>query len=104
VNALETLRAIRRQPEALEAFIAELEPSVVPFATEELRDPDETNARRIVERLAVALQASLLLRHGDGEAAEAFIASRLQRKGGRTYGTLPRRLDFSAIIDRHQPR
>jgi putative acyl-CoA dehydrogenase len=104
VNALETLRAIRRQPEALEAFIAELEPAVVPFATEELGDPDETNARRIVERLAVALQASLLLRHGDGEAAEVFIASRLQRNGGRTYGTLPRRLDFSAIIDRHQPR
>jgi putative acyl-CoA dehydrogenase len=104
VNALEALRAIRRQPEALEAFIAELEPSVVPFATEELGDPDETNARRIVERLGVALQASLLLRHGDGEAAEAYVASRLQRKSGSTYGTLPRGLDFSAIIDRHQPR
>jgi putative acyl-CoA dehydrogenase len=104
VNALETLRAIRRQPEALEAFIAELEPSVVPFATKILDVEDETHARRIVERLALALQASLLIRHGVEPVAEAFVASRLNGDGGRGYGTLPRGIDFEAIIDRHRPR
>jgi putative acyl-CoA dehydrogenase len=103
VNALETLRAMRRQPEALEAFLAELEPSVVAFATAELDDEDESNARRIVERLALALQASLLLRHGDEVAAEAFVASRLRGDGGRMYGTLPNGLDYAAIIERHRP-
>jgi len=103
VNALETLRAIRRQPEAFEAFIAELEPSVVPFATKVIADEDETHARRIVERLALALQASLLIRFGDGDAAEAFVSSRLRGDGGRGYGTLSRR-DFGAIIERHRPQ
>jgi putative acyl-CoA dehydrogenase len=103
VNALETLRAIRRQPEALEAFIAELEPSVVAFATNVIADEDETQARRIVERLALALQASLLIRFGDGDAAEAFVSSRLRGDGGRGYGTLSRG-HFGAIIERHRPQ
>ena len=104
VNALETLRAINREPEALDAFLAELEPSVVPFAKAELEERDEPQARRVVERLALALQASLLLRHGDPEVAEAFVASRLRGEGGRSYGTLPRALDFGAIIERHRPQ
>ena len=104
VNALETLRAINRQPEALDAFLAELEPSVVPFATAELEERDELQARRVVERLALALQASLLLRHGDPDVAEAFVASRLRGEGGRSYGTLPRGLEFAAIIERHRPQ
>jgi putative acyl-CoA dehydrogenase len=103
VNAFETLRAIRRQPEALEAFIAELEPSVVRFATELLDDADESHARRIVERLALALQASLLIRFGDGDTAEAFVSSRLRGDGGRSYGTLTGG-DFGAIIERHRPQ
>jgi putative acyl-CoA dehydrogenase len=103
VNALETLRAIRRQPEALDAFLAELETSVVPFATAELDEPDESHARRIVERLALALQASLLIRHGDPNVAEAFVASRLRGDGGRSYGTLPSGVHFTAIVERHRP-
>jgi putative acyl-CoA dehydrogenase len=102
VNALETLRAVDRQPEALEAFLAELEPSVVPFATAGLAERDEPQARRVVERLALALQASLLLRHGDPDVAEAFIVSRLRGEGGRSFGTLPRGLDFAGIVERHQ--
>jgi putative acyl-CoA dehydrogenase len=103
VNALETLRAIHRQPEALDAFLAELEPSVRSFATAELEDQDERHGRRLVERLALALQASLLVRHGDPEVAEAFVASRLHADGGRSYGTLPRGVDCAAIIERHRP-
>jgi putative acyl-CoA dehydrogenase len=103
VNALETVRAIRRQPDGLDAFMAELEPSVVPYVTPVLVDQNEGQARRIVERLALALQASLMLRHAGADTAEAFVASRLGGEGGRTYGTLPRGLDFAAIIERHRP-
>jgi hypothetical protein len=34
--------------------------------------------------------------------ADAFCASRLDRPGG-VFGTLPIRLDFEAIIERHRP-
>ena len=61
-------------------------------------------ARRLVERLALCLAGSLLLRHGDAAVAEAFCATRLGGDGGRSYGTLPRGVDAAAIVERHRPR
>ena len=49
----------------------------------------ETRARRIVERMALALQGSLLVRHAPPAVADAFCASRLAGDGGLQYGTLP---------------
>jgi putative acyl-CoA dehydrogenase len=114
VICLDVLRALRRTPETLDAFLAEcraaegadrrldawlrdLEP--------ELRESDELDrrARRLVERMGLALQASLLVRHGDSSVADAFCASRLA-DGGLAYGTLPRGIDTAAIVDRHRPR
>ncbi|MDT4982537.1 MAG: putative acyl-CoA dehydrogenase, partial [Pseudonocardiales bacterium] len=57
-------------------------------------------ARRIVERMALALQASLLLRHGYPAVSDAFNASRLIGDWGVAYGTLPTGLDTAAILDR----
>jgi putative acyl-CoA dehydrogenase len=37
--------------------------------------------------MALVLQASLLLRYGDGAVADAFCASRLDRDWGRAFGT-----------------
>ena len=56
-----------------------------------LADPDELEhrARRVVEALALALQASLLVRHAPPAVADAFCAARLERVGGLAYGTLP---------------
>ncbi|HEY6930215.1 MAG TPA: acyl-CoA dehydrogenase family protein [Thermoanaerobaculia bacterium] len=62
----------------------------------------EFEARRIVEALAVALQASLMERHAAPEAADAFCASRLEGEGGRAFGTLPRGTRYERIIDRAQ--
>ena len=64
-----------------------------------------TSGRRgaLVERLALCLQGSLLLRHGDAVVAEAFCATRLGGDGGRSYGTLPRGVDAAAIVERHRP-
>jgi putative acyl-CoA dehydrogenase len=60
-------------------------------------------ARRIVERMAIALQASLLVRFGDQEVADAFCASRLSGDWGQAFGTLPAATDFDRIIERHRP-
>jgi putative acyl-CoA dehydrogenase len=54
----------------------------------------------VVEDLAVALQASLLVRFAPPAVADAFCAARLAGGSGRVYGTLPAGVDAGAIIDR----
>jgi len=97
VNCLDVLRALAKAPESLEAFVEEVrlaeDPRLERVLAEielELEQVDEGRARYLVERLALALQASLLLRHGDNVVAEAFCATRLEGGGGRAFGTLPR--------------
>jgi putative acyl-CoA dehydrogenase len=60
----------------------------------------EPQARRIVEEIALALQASLMVRHADEESADAFCASRLEGDGGRAFGTLPAGARCAAILER----
>jgi putative acyl-CoA dehydrogenase len=105
-----------RSPESVEAFAAEVgegavaEPRLDRFGRR-LRDdlasdPQtlESRARGLVERMALALQASLLVRYGDPAVADAFCASRLDGDSGRAFGTLPPGTDFGRIIERHSPR
>ncbi|HWW66561.1 MAG TPA: DNA alkylation response protein, partial [Solirubrobacterales bacterium] len=66
-------------------------------------DTIQHRARRIVERMALALQASLLIRYGDPAVADAFCASRLSGDWGQAFGTLPAGTDFRRIIERHRP-
>jgi putative acyl-CoA dehydrogenase len=68
----------------------------------ELADLDqlESRARRIVERAALALQGSLLVRYAPAPVADAFCASRLARDGGLALGTLPPSVDTRAIVAR----
>ncbi len=115
VNALDVLRAMKREPEAMTAFVDEVEEArgsdprlddAVDEIKRQLSDPTdaETRARRIVELMAVALEASLLVRHGDPAVAEAFCASRLDSNGGRSFGTLPPSSELAGIVRRHQPQ
>jgi putative acyl-CoA dehydrogenase len=111
VNALDVLRAAQRSPESLEAVLAEVEladglDDAVASLRADLADETsrELRARRIAERFAVLLQASLLLRHGDPVVAELFCATRLGTAGGRAFGTLPAGRDLAAIVERHRPR
>jgi hypothetical protein len=78
----------------LDAFVADLR--------RDLGDANdlETRARRLVERLALALQASLLVRHAPAAVADAFCASRLGADGGRAFGTLPAGTAFGEILER----
>ena len=115
VNSLDVLRAMEREPESVEALRAELLEAAggnrhldVAVADLEAELADmidlELRARRIVEHLALCLQASLLVRHAPTAVADAFCATRLGGEGGRAFGTLPRGADCVAIVERHRPR
>lgn len=99
VIALDVLRAIAKEPEALERMRAEIRLANDP-RLDSLLDSrvEESQARRFTERLALALQASLLLRFSPSAISDAFCASRLDRDSGRAFGTLPDRVDFQAIL------
>ena len=107
VVCLDVLRALEREPESAEALLAEIalagDERLTGLAHQALAGAEESNARLVVERLALALQASLLMRHAPAEVAEAFAAARLGRDAGLAYGTLPPGSAFGSIIDRHRP-
>jgi putative acyl-CoA dehydrogenase len=115
VQCLDVLRAMVKSPASVEVFFGEVEegavaePRLASFATSlraELPGDLETieaRARRLVEKMALALQASLLVRYGDEAVADAFCASRLSGDWGQAFGTLPPGTDFARIIDRHRP-
>jgi len=112
VAALDVLRAMAKEPEGLPAFLAECELAAGADARldEHLgkvkdglaalagEDP-QWHARRVVEDLGVALQASLLVRNAPSAVADAFCAARLGA-GGRAFGTLPAGVDAEPIVDR----
>ncbi|HXD54297.1 MAG TPA: acyl-CoA dehydrogenase family protein [Solirubrobacteraceae bacterium] len=114
VMSLDVLRALTRAPRSLEVFLAEVELAAGGDARLDARvtelkgqfaDPGtlESRARRVVESMALCLQGSLLVRHGDPAVADAFCASRLGGDGGLEYGTLPAGVDFEAIVSRSRP-
>jgi len=115
VQCLDVLRAMRRTPAVVDAFFAELAPARGASARldrwvvdlqRDLGDEDdaEYRARGVVDRMALALQAALLVRHAPAAVADAFCASRLDSAGPRNYGTLPSGADCAAIIARATPR
>ncbi|HEY0395021.1 MAG TPA: isovaleryl-CoA dehydrogenase [Candidatus Elarobacter sp.] len=113
VNALDLLRALAKQPAARDAYFAELalaggadahvDRGVAALRDELAGTPAEGDARRIVERMALLLQASLLARHAPGYVADAFCAARLGGEGGLAFGTLPPSAETHAILDRAWP-
>jgi putative acyl-CoA dehydrogenase len=114
VQALDVLRVLQREPQALDAFLTELghargadhrlDGAVKDLLTE-LGDLDgiEARARRIVERMATVLQGSLLVRFAPPAVADAYCASRLGGDWGATFGTLPPTLDLAPILTRAAP-
>ena len=114
VLCLDVLRALRKEPECADAVAAELglahggSQHLDAFSAEvvnELRQPVEDAAvgRRLVSRLARALQASLLVRHAPAAVADAFVASRIRGEDHGEFGTLPPGLDLAAIVARATP-
>ncbi|CAM5348439.1 acyl-CoA dehydrogenase [Streptomyces pilosus] len=114
VQALDVLRALRREPAALDAYLREvgrargadhrLDAAIKDLLTE-LSDLEgvEARARRLVERLALVLQGSLLVRYAPPAVADAFCAGRLGGDAGAAFGTLPHTLDLASLVERARP-
>ncbi|AFA75547.1 putative acyl-CoA dehydrogenase [Gordonia polyisoprenivorans VH2] len=116
VIALDVLRAMTREPESVGAFDAEVNLARGAHADldahlDRLRNQlgelagldaaaAQRNARRVVESMALALEASLLVRFSPTEVAEAFIAARLGTDRGFEYGALPTGTDLELILSR----
>ena len=111
VIALDVLRALGRSAESLAAVGAELElargadaryDAACKVLAAELGDPEQLplRARRIAGRMALCLQASLLLRHAPAAVADAFCASRLGGDWGAVLGTLPPGTPVTALVER----
>jgi putative acyl-CoA dehydrogenase len=114
VQCLDVLRAMHKTPAVVEAFFAEvgrargasaLLDAAVAALAQDLRDPHEVEfrARGLVDRMALALQAALLVQHAPGFVSDAFCHSRLAQIGQHNYGSLPRGVDAAALIARATP-
>ncbi|MET0199831.1 MAG: acyl-CoA dehydrogenase family protein, partial [Rhodococcus fascians] len=93
VAALDSLRALAKQPDVVEAYFTEVTSAAgadsrlddaIARVGKELADSTdmEYRARRVVELMALVFQGSLLVRHGDPAVADAFCASRLGEDWG----------------------
>jgi putative acyl-CoA dehydrogenase len=123
VICLDVLRAVSKEPETLDAFIAEVEKgrgysrrfdSYISSIKRDLAALKksaasknaavavgrELGARRLVERLALALQGALMIEQNPGAAADAFIASRIAGGGGFAFGTLPKNIKVNELVAR----
>jgi putative acyl-CoA dehydrogenase len=104
IMCLDMLRALAREPRMSEAVEELLAPArgrdarYDRFVAELGRD--ELRARDLTQRLALAVQAALLLAHGPAASCEAFLASRLAAGPPAAFGTLPRGIDHEALMAR----
>jgi len=111
VQCLDLLRALGREPEAMQALRAELEAVAdrnTGYAAALQRwasapAPDESQARLFCERTVLLLQAALLLR-ARSPMAGVFVRSRLQGEHGLVFGTLPAGVDVGAMMARALPQ
>jgi putative acyl-CoA dehydrogenase len=111
VSALDTLRAMATRPESVDVLFDELaapatqDPRLGAHVTDlkaQLGDVEtlQYRARKVAEDISLALQGALLVRHGHPAVAEAFLTTRLDRRWGGAYGTMPDGLDLAPILER----
>ena len=114
IQCLDVLRSMQKQPESVGILLDEIKSAsgananfdfFVRNVERELLNVDnlEFRARRVVERLALALQASILLRNAPAFVSDAFCTSRLLENYS-SFGTLPAEVDFVKIIERSMPK
>lgn len=111
VQCLDVLRAMQKTPAVVEAFVVELKKAKGGHAALDTHLADllkafthpsdfELRARDVVDRMAIALQAALLVQHAPTAVSDAFCRSRLQTVGSHNYGCLPPDTDLRAILAR----
>ena len=110
VMCLDVLRALAKDPATVEALMAEfksaagadprLDKYVEGVGVRLNAAADEKYAaRELTEKLALAMQGSLMVRYSSPAMAEAFIGSRLAGQHGNTFGTLPTGVDEKGILN-----
>jgi putative acyl-CoA dehydrogenase len=115
VICLDVLRSMQKTPDAREALFRELGPAIagdgrvsryLDVIGTELGDAHgiEGRARRVTELLAQVVSAALLVQHSRKEVVDAFCAARLGRDGGKSFGTLPGRVEVERILERARIR
>jgi len=115
VQCLDVLRAISRAPQTLDVYFADIDSARgvnraldadVAALKDDMRDlaDFESQARNLCDRLALALLASVMVASAPAANADAFCASRLEGRGPRNWGALPKGLDLKAIVRRALPR
>ncbi|WP_429002715.1 acyl-CoA dehydrogenase family protein [Xanthomonas sacchari] len=114
IQCLDVLRALAREPASAASVLAELQTAAgsdpaYDAALDALRaslsgnaEVDEYSARRLAERVALALQAALLLRSGS-PAASTFVRSRLAGAHGLAFGTLEPGVPVEELLMRALP-
>ncbi|HKU88347.1 MAG TPA: isovaleryl-CoA dehydrogenase [Steroidobacteraceae bacterium] len=111
IMCLDVLRALSREPRALEALTASWTGSrgrddrfdrYVDRLLDDLRvgQIGEPQARSLTERIALATQAAILLQGESSAVAAAFVASRITTGAPAAFGVLPAALDHRALIGR----
>ena len=115
VQCLDVLRAMQKTPGVVQAFFLEVARARGGHAQLDRYVADlqsaftdlselEYRARDLVGRMALAVQAALLVQHAPSVVADAFCASRLSGDSHHHYGTLPRGVDCAALIARATPQ
>ena len=115
VQCLDVQRAIQKTPDVLEAYFDELAEArgadrgldaLAARLKDDLKSINDFDARGryLVDRLALGLQASVVVRHAPAEVADAFCVSRLEGEGAHHYGAFARSIDSAAIVRRAAPR
>src|SRR5499427_9234885 len=112
VMCLDVLRAFGKTPSVRAALVDEIQAArggnrlLDAFSAaliEDLgrSDVDESEARALTERIALALEGAVLVHGAPNATADAFCASRLVAGAwGRTFGTLPRAVDVGPVLER----
>ena len=112
IMALDLLRGLRKG-DAVAALAHELAPArgqhaaldriadALPTRIEAMAS--ETEARRLAQDVALAVQAALLVQTAPAAVAGAFCDSRLGGDWGHAFGTLGPRVNIDSILQRAQP-
>lgn len=113
VICLDVLRAMRTDPESYTALLNEirlakghtvqLDALIIELEACQKNIPSSVVARVFAEKLTIAVQASLLIRHAPGYVSDAFCSSRLGSQYSGALGSLPSGIRMTDIIDRAMP-
>ncbi len=114
VICLDVLRAMAKEPLALDALRNELTivagedsryDALLTTIEASISEPEhiELQARRLVENIALALQGSILIQHGNDQITQGFLESRLGGSRFGCFGTLPATVGIKGILERTAP-